>query len=94
MMKILAIAMLAAAGFLPARSASAVTPKAHVIHYLLPPVAVMMVCNVNGVNYPVDYSSQIWGRNREGSWLIIGQMVYTAYGPVAYSRGGYYPTTC
>ena len=94
MVKILAIAMWAAAGFLPARSASAVTPTAHVIQYSLPPVAVMMVCNINGVKYPVDYSNLIWGKNGEGNWLIIGQMVYTAYGPVAYSRGGYYPTTC
>ena len=94
MMKILAIVMLAAAGFLPARSASADPPKAHVIQYSLPPVAVKMVCKVNGVNYPVDYSNLIWGKNREGNWLIFGQMVYTAYGPVAYSRGGYYPTSC
>jgi len=97
MKKILAIAILAVAGLLPARSASLVTPKTYFLTTRSsgPPVTVMVVCSVNGVNYPVDFALNIWARlppNEE--WMIIGQLVFTTRGPVAYSRGIYYPASC
>jgi hypothetical protein len=97
MKKVLAIALWAAAGFLPPQSASPVPPPAHVraIASSGPPVMVMMVCNVNGINYPVDYARNIWGRlPLTEHWAVVGQLVFTTRGIMACRGGNYYPATC
>jgi hypothetical protein len=93
----IAIAMLVVAGLLAARSASADnTAQAHfeLAQYTAPPVPVMDMCNVNGVNYPVDYSYRIWGTNVAGVWVVIGSIRITPTGPVAIGFGQAYPAIC
>lgn len=92
----IAIALLAAAGFLPAKSASGKQPRAHymTIQSSVPPVPVMEVCYVNGVSYPVDYAYRIWGTTPSGAWLIIGVLRITPTGPIAVSGGMFYPASC
>jgi hypothetical protein len=97
MKKVLAIALLAAAGFVMAGSAFPKTPRARVLSIAssAPPVTVMMVCNVNGLNYPVDYAENIWGRlPSTNEWAVVGQLVLTTRGLMAYRGGTYYPATC
>jgi hypothetical protein len=63
--------------------------------YALPPVPLMTVCNVNGVDYQVDSSYRIWGINAVGNWFVIGRIVNTAYGAIAIRTDGVrYPATC
>jgi hypothetical protein len=39
------------------------------------------VCSVNGVDYPVDGYSRIWGQDPvTGRWFVIGRIVATTYG--------------
>jgi hypothetical protein len=54
----------------------------------------MDTCNVNGVNYPVDYSYRIWGTNAAGVWVVIGSIRITPTGPVAIGFGQAYPAIC
>ncbi|WP_263350429.1 hypothetical protein [Acidicapsa acidisoli] len=73
------------------------SPAAHyqTAQYAVPPVPVMTVCNVNGVDYQVDYSYQIWGVNAFGNWFVIGRIVRTAYGTIAIRTDGVrYPAAC
>ena len=93
----IAIAMLVVAGLLAARSASADnTAQAHfeLAQYTAPPVPVMDTCNVNGVNYPVDYSYRIWGTNAAGVWVVIGRVSPTSGGPVAIGSDRAYRAIC
>jgi hypothetical protein len=54
------------------------------------------VCNVNGVDYPVDGFSRIWGQDpTSGRWVIIGRIVATPYGYRADGIDGRsYPAFC
>jgi hypothetical protein len=94
---LIAVAMLAAAALLPAKSASGQEPRAHymTIQYSVPPVRVKMYCDVNNQNWPVDFANRVWGMNNEsGLWYILGQIVFTPNGPVVNSRWGVYPAVC
>ena len=65
------------------------------VQYSAPPVPVMTVCNVNGVNYQVDYDYRIWDVNALGNWFVIGRIVNTAYGTIAVRRDGTrFPANC
>lgn len=89
----IAIALLAVAGFLPTRSAQALQPNhAHyqLVQYTVPPVSVMTVCTVAGVNYYVDYSYRIWGVNAYGNWAVLGRIASSAYGTIAIRNDGTY----
>jgi hypothetical protein len=94
----IAIALLAVAGSLPTKSASAQRPNtAHYqsIQYTVPPVPIMGVCNVNGVDYQVDYNHRIWAVNAYGNWFVIGRIVSNAYGTIAIRNDGTrYPASC
>jgi hypothetical protein len=75
-------------------------PSSSIAHYqtaqyAVPPVPVMTVCNVNGVDYQVDYSYRIWGINAVGNWFVIGRIVNTSYGTIAIRNDGVrYPASC
>lgn len=72
-----------------------IVPRYERAQYSVPPVPVMTVCNVNGVDYQVDYSYRIWGINAIGNWFVIGRIVNTAYGTIAIRTDGVrYPATC
>jgi hypothetical protein len=96
MKSMIAAAMFSVAGLLLTASASAQTPQAHyqTVQASVPPVPVMTVCYVNGVNYPVDYSYRIWGTNAAGVWVVIGKINMTPNGPVAVGLGQAYPAAC
>jgi hypothetical protein len=42
-----------------------------------PPVPIMNLCEVNGVDYPIDFNHQIWDRNGCGQWAAIGRVLAT-----------------
>ncbi|MGA3133945.1 MAG: hypothetical protein ABSD59_24555 [Terracidiphilus sp.] len=91
MKKIIAIAVFSVAGILATTTASAQTaPRAQyqTVLYSVPPVAVMTVCYVNGVNYPVDFNNVIWGQNGFGVWFAIGRIVATPNGLIAVRSDG------
>jgi hypothetical protein len=91
MKKIIAIAVFAVAGILATTTASAQTaPLAHyqTVQSSVPPVAVMTVCYINGVNYPVDFNNVIWGQNGYGIWFTIGRIVATPNGLIAVRADG------
>ena len=98
MQRMVAIALLAVAGFLSTKGASAQDfGRAHLqlVQYAVPPVSVMTTCYVNGVTYPVDYSSRIWGVNGYGTWFVIGRIITNGYGTIAvHNDGVQYPATC
>lgn len=98
MKRMMAIALLGVAGFLLTKGAPAQEfGQAHMqlVQYSGPPVSVMTMCYVNGVNYPVDYSSRIWGVNGYGTWFVIGRIVNNGYGTVAVRNDGMqFPATC
>ena len=61
----------------------------------LPPVPIQVVCRVNGVDYPVDFSSEIWGHDVYYNWAIIGRIVATPYGYRAIRLDGVnFPAAC
>jgi hypothetical protein len=98
MKRIHAISLLAAAGFIAAKGAAAQPQQqGHylTIQYVAPPVPVMTLCNVRGVNYPIDYNYQIWGVNNLGQWFTIGQIVSTPAGTIAVRNdGARFPASC
>lgn len=70
-------------------------PHYQTVQYALPPVPVMTVCNVNGVDYQVDYSYRIWGVSAFGRWFVIGRIVNTPNGTVAVRNDGLqFPASC
>jgi hypothetical protein len=80
-----AVAMFVVAGCLSTESAEARTfTPAHflTVQYGVPPVPVMTVCYVNGVNYQVDYGYRIWAVNTYGGWVIIGRIVIEPNGAI------------
>lgn len=42
-----------------------------------PPVPIMNLCEVNGVDYPIDFNHQIWDRSGCGQWAAIGRVLAT-----------------
>jgi hypothetical protein len=42
-----------------------------------PPVAIMGLCEVNGIDYPIDFNFQIWQRKGCGQWAAIGRVLAT-----------------
>ena len=73
----IAIALFAVAILIATGSAAAETPQQayyQTILYSVPPVPVMEMCFVNGVNYPVGYSYRIWAAYGYGGWVVIGKM--------------------
>lgn len=100
MKRLIAVAtvMLVVAGFLSTERAEARTmAPAHfvTVQYLVPPVPVMTVCYVNGVNYQVDYQSRIWTLG-PGGWFIIGRIAVLADGTTIAIRtdGLRFPAAC
>ena len=53
-------------------------------------------CNVNGVNYGVDYANNLWGTNLiTGQAVIVGHLYATPGGFVAVDlAGNRYPAAC
>lgn len=98
MKRMIAIALFAVAGLIATGSAAAETPQQghyQTIQHSVPPVPVMTVCEVNGVNYPVDYTYRIWAVNGYGGWFVIGRIVTTPTGPIAIRDDGVrYPAAC
>jgi hypothetical protein len=90
MKKLLVFALFVGMSLMAGRNASAqnVRPRYQTIQYTVPPVPIQAVCNVNGVNYPVDFGSHIWGRNDYDEWFVIGQIVATPNGYVAVRLDG------
>jgi len=65
------------------------------VQFTVPPVPVRTVCNVNGVDYPVDFGSRIWGRNAYDQWFVIGRIVATPAGYVGVRLDGLtFPAFC
>ena len=98
MKKIMAVVLLAAGSLLMTHTASAQVQR-HVryqtVQYTLPPVPIQATCNVNGVLYPVDFSSRIWGRNAYNQWFVIGRIVATPGGYIAVGFNGFqFPAIC
>ena len=98
MINMIALALLVVVGT-PSGGAAPMfpTPAARVetTQYAVPPVRIMIVCNVNGVDYQVDYSYLIWGVNAFGNWFVIGRIVSTANGMIAIRADGVrHPATC
>ncbi len=91
MKRTITIALYAAASILAAGSAVAQRPQQghyQTIQYSAPPAPVMTVCDVNGVDYQVDFSYRIWAINGYGGWLVIGRIVPTPVGPIAIRNDG------
>jgi hypothetical protein len=65
------------------------------IQYSGPPVPVMTTCNVNGVDYQIDFNYRIWGLAGYGQWMVLGEIVRTPTGPVAVRNdGATFPALC
>jgi hypothetical protein len=82
----IAIALFAVAILIATGSAAAETPQQayyQTILYSVPPVPVMEMCFVNGVNYPVGYSYRIWAAYGYGGWVVIGKITNTPNGTIA-----------
>jgi hypothetical protein len=98
MKRIIAIALVTAAGFFATGSSEAQTAQHghyQTVQYAVPPVPVMTVCEVNGVDYQIDYGYRIWGVNAYGRWFVIGRIVTTPSGPIAIRNDGVrYPAVC
>jgi hypothetical protein len=98
MRSMLVFALLTVAGFLSTKGAIAQEYGAahlQLVQYSAPPVPVMTMCFVNGVNYPVDYSGRIWGVNGYGVWFVIGRIVNNGYGAIAVRNDGLqFSATC
>jgi curli biogenesis system outer membrane secretion channel CsgG len=63
--------------------------------YAVPPSPVMTVCNVNGVDYQIDYSNRIWAINSFGNWFVLGRIVNTPNGTLAIrTDGARFPASC
>jgi hypothetical protein len=96
MKRILTIALFVAASLMLTQKASAQVLQQG--HYLTLGYAAQAqaVCNVNGVDYPVDGFSRIWGRDPvTGMWVVIGRIVATPYGYRADGIDGRsYPAFC
>jgi hypothetical protein len=98
MINMIAFALFTVAASFSSADASALssnTAHYNAVQYSVPPVPVMSVCNVNGVDYQVDYSYRIWGINGVGNWFVIGRIVNTAYGTIAVRNDGTrFPASC
>jgi hypothetical protein len=92
------IVVLAIAGFISTKGAAAHSPQEghyQTVQYAGPPVPVMTICNVNGVDYQVDYGYRIWGVNNIGQWFVIGRIVSTPNGPIGVRNDGMrFPASC
>jgi hypothetical protein len=65
------------------------------VQYSVPPVPVMTVCEVNGVDYQVDFGYRIWAVNGVGGWFVIGRIQTTPLGLIAVRIDGtQYPAVC
>jgi len=42
-----------------------------------PPVPMWSLCDVNGVEYPIDHHLHIWDIDHAGNWIQIGQVLAT-----------------
>lgn len=98
MKRILAVALFMVGSLASLKAISAQRPRSghyEAIQYGVPPAPVMTVCEVNGVDYQVDYSYRIWGVNGYGQWLVIGRIAVTPNGPIAIRLDGVrYPAVC
>jgi|HubBroStandDraft_2_1064218.scaffolds.fasta_scaffold584123_1 hypothetical protein len=98
MKRIAAFVLLAVTSLTTTQNASAQPgqhPHYQTVQYTVPPVAVRTVCNVNGVDYPVDFGSRIWGRNAYDQWFVIGRIVATPTGYVGVRLDGVtFPAFC
>lgn len=98
MKKIVAVALLVAGSLMITQKASAQDPQRgryQTIQYTLPPVPIRASCDVNSVDYPVDFNSRIWGRNAYDQWFVIGRIVATPVGYVAVRLDGVtFPAFC
>ena len=98
MKRIILVALFVVAGLIAARNAGAQTlTQGHfqTIQYAVPPVPVMTVCTVNGVDYQIDFNYRIWGVNNFGRWFVIGRIVTMPYGPIAVRNDGVrFPAVC
>jgi hypothetical protein len=79
--KIIALAIFAAVGFLPASKAAA--QAAQRSNYLNVPIGGAISCRVDGVTYPVDGLGRIWAIGNGGHWIITGHIVPGSYGDTA-----------
>jgi hypothetical protein len=98
MKRMIAIALFVVAGFIATGNATAETSQQghlQTIQYSVPPVPVMTVCEVNGVDYQVDYNYRIWAVNGYGRWFVIGRITTTPTGAIAIRNdGARYPAAC
>jgi hypothetical protein len=98
MKRILAIALVIVGSLASIKAVSAQRPQSghyETVQFGVPPVPVMTVCEVNGVDYQVDYSYRIWGVNGYERWFVIGRIVVTPEGPIAIRLdGARFPAAC
>jgi hypothetical protein len=53
------------------------------------------ICQVNGIDYPVDDIGQIWSIGNGNQWFVIGHIVYAPYGVIAGQNDEIeYPVVC
>jgi hypothetical protein len=93
----IAVALLTVAGSLPARTAPAQAAHEHhrTVLYLRPTAPLTMVCNVDGTDYQVDITNQIWSQNVTGKWFILGRIVTDSDGTFAEMTDGLrVPASC
>jgi len=77
------IAMFSGASLIPSCGASA--PRTgegdrETVQPQIPPVPVMTLCEVNGVDYPIDFGFRIWDIDGRGQWAVIGRVLATTQG--------------
>jgi hypothetical protein len=77
------IAMFSEASLIPTcgqsepRADAAIQSPSQLAQPQTPPVPIMNLCEVNGVDYPIDFNHQIWDRNSCGQWAAIGRVLAT-----------------
>jgi hypothetical protein len=91
--KVLALALLAVATLMPASKVSAESLEQGHYQTVLSPAAI--VCDVSGVDYPVDGLGRIWAADAYGRQFVIGHIVYGPIGPIAVRNDGWrFPAVC
>ena len=76
MKRMMAIALLALAGFIAAGSAAARGQQAHYQTIVYGGFQQRGACNINGVVYPVATDYSVWGRDAYNNWVPIGGVTW------------------